>query len=146
MYFEPRNRCRRRQRQKSRRNLLLSCRIWLTECRPSLTQPGGGVRWRTAVSQRRLKCSLLRQAFVTTQASLPNSSMHLVPGRVLPTLQILPTAGKSSLPQPFLFLLQDSLYGFPRLFTVTSEHIRLFYFLLFFLFLHIFSCRFRAVD
>ena len=32
---------------------------------------------------------------------------------------------KSSLPQPFLFLLQDSLYGFPILFTVTSEHIRL---------------------
>ena len=30
---------------------------------------------------------------------------------------------KSSLPQPFLFLLQHSLYGFPRLFTVTSEHI-----------------------
>ena len=35
---------------------------------------------------------------------------------------------KSSLPQPFLFLFQDSLYGFPRLFTVTSEHIRLFTF------------------
>jgi len=35
---------------------------------------------------------------------------------------------------------------FPRLFTVTSEHIRLFYFLVFFLFLHFFSCRFRAVD
>ena len=35
---------------------------------------------------------------------------------------------KSSLPQPFLFLLQDSLYGFPRLFTVTAEHIRLFTF------------------
>ena len=33
---------------------------------------------------------------------------------------------KSSLPHPFLFLLQDSLYEFPRLFTVTSEHIRLF--------------------
>jgi len=32
---------------------------------------------------------------------------------------------KSSLPQPFLFLPQVSLYGFPRLFTVTSEHIRL---------------------
>ena len=44
---------------------------------------------------------------------------------------------KSSLPQLFLFLLQDSLYGFPRLFAVTSEHIRLFYFLVFFLlFLH----------
>ena len=49
---------------------------------------------------------------------------------------------KSSLPQPFLFLLQDSLYGFPRLFTVTSEHIRLFTFSVFTLF----SCRFRAVD
>ena len=35
---------------------------------------------------------------------------------------------KSSLPQPFLFLIQVSLYGFPRLFTVTSEHIRLFTF------------------
>jgi len=32
------------------------------------------------------------------------------------------------LTQPFLFLLQDSLYGFPILFTVTSEHIRLFTF------------------
>ena len=40
-------------------------------------------------------------------------------------LQILPTAA-------FPFLLQDSLYGFPRLFIVTSEHIRLFYFLVFF--------------
>ena len=29
---------------------------------------------------------------------------------------------------PYLFLLQDSLYGFPILFTVTSEHIRLFTF------------------
>ena len=38
---------------------------------------------------------------------------------------------KSSLPHPFLFLLQDSLYGFPRLFTVTFEHIRLFTFLFF---------------
>jgi len=28
----------------------------------------------------------------------------------------------------FLRLLQDSLYGFPRLFTATSEHIRLFTF------------------
>jgi len=35
---------------------------------------------------------------------------------------------KSSLPQPFLFLLQVSIYGFTRLFTVTSEHIRLFTF------------------
>jgi len=35
---------------------------------------------------------------------------------------------KSSLPHPFLFLIQVSLYGFPRLFTVTSEHIRLFTF------------------
>ena len=35
---------------------------------------------------------------------------------------------KSGIDQPFLFLLQDSLYGFPRLFTVTSEHIRLFTF------------------
>ena len=35
---------------------------------------------------------------------------------------------ESSLPQPFLCLLQDSLYGFPRLFTATSEHICLFTF------------------
>ena len=35
---------------------------------------------------------------------------------------------KSSLPHLFLFLIQYSLYGFPRLFTVTSEHIRLFTF------------------
>ena len=35
---------------------------------------------------------------------------------------------ESSLPQPFLSLRQDSLYGFPRLFTATSEHIRLFTF------------------
>ena len=35
---------------------------------------------------------------------------------------------KSSLPQPFLFLIQVLLYGFPRLFTVTSEHTRLFTF------------------
>ena len=41
---------------------------------------------------------------------------------------------KSSLPHPFLFLIQVSLYGFPRLFTVTSEHIRLFTFQFFFCF------------
>ena len=51
---------------------------------------------------------------------------------------------KSFPPQPFLFLLQDSLHGFPRLFTVISEHIC---FLLFsFSVLTLFSCRFRAVD
>ena len=33
---------------------------------------------------------------------------------------------KSFPPQPSFFLLQDSLHGFPRLFTVTSEHIRLY--------------------
>jgi len=36
---------------------------------------------------------------------------------------------KSSLPQAFLFLIQVSLYGFPILFTATSEHIRLFTFI-----------------
>jgi len=41
------------------------------------------------------------------------------------------------------FLLLDWLHGFPRLFTVTSEHIR-FYFLVFLYAL--FSCRLRAVD
>ena len=45
------------------------------------------------------------------------------------TLGLNPSfSAKSSLPQPFLFLIQVSLYGFPRLFTVTSEHIRLFTF------------------
>ena len=38
------------------------------------------------------------------------------------------SANPSSLPHPFLFLIQFSLYVFPRLFTVTSEHIRLFTF------------------
>ena len=37
---------------------------------------------------------------------------------------------KSFPPQPFLFLFQDSLHRFPRLFTVISEHI-FFYFLVF---------------
>ena len=41
---------------------------------------------------------------------------------------------KSFLPQHFLFLLQDSLHGFPRLFTVISEHIC--FLLLVFRFLH----------
>jgi len=45
------------------------------------------------------------------------------------TLQIPPTAA-------LLFLLQDSLHGFPRLFTVISEHIC--FLLLVFLFLHLF--------
>ena len=49
---------------------------------------------------------------------------------------------KSSLPQPFFFLIQVSPYGFPRLFTVTSS-ISVF---LLFRFLHFFSCRFRAVH
>ena len=50
---------------------------------------------------------------------------------------------KSFLPQPFLFL-RDSLHGFPRLFTVISEHVC---FLLFSLSVFtLFSCRFCAVD
>jgi len=51
---------------------------------------------------------------------------------------------KSLPPQSSLFLLQDSLHGFPRLLTVISEHIcsLLFSFSVFTLF----SCRFRAVD
>ena len=50
---------------------------------------------------------------------------------------------KSSLLQPFLFLIQVSLYGFPRLFTVTSAHIRLFtfYFFCFYTFLVVGSVR-----
>ena len=47
--------------------------------------------------------------------------------------------------QPFLFLLQDSLNGFPRLFTVISEHI-CFLLLVFFPVFTLFSCRFHAVD
>jgi len=52
---------------------------------------------------------------------------------------------KSFPPQPFLVLLQDSLHGFPRLFTVISEHA---FFLLLFSFsvFALFNCRFRAVD
>ena len=51
---------------------------------------------------------------------------------------------KSFPPEPFLFLLRDSLHGFPRLFTFISEHIcfMLFSFSVFTLY----SCRFRAVD
>jgi len=44
----------------------------------------------------------------------------------------------------FLFLLQDSLHGFSRLFTVISEHIC--FLLLVFLFLHFLVVGFRAVD
>jgi len=55
-----------------------------------------------------------------------------------PFLQIFPTAA-------FPFLHRDSLDGFPRLFTVNSEHIRL-YFLVFCFTLCSFSCCFRAVD
>ena len=57
--------------------------------------------------------------------SFPSLTHTFIPGlkRNLPFLQILPTAA-------FPFLLQDWLHGFPRLFAVTSEHIR-FYFLLF---------------
>ena len=52
---------------------------------------------------------------------------------------------KSSLPQPFLFLFQDSLYGFPRLLLLLlSICVSLLF--SFFLFLYFFSCRFRAVD
>jgi len=50
-----------------------------------------------------------------------------IPGLKPSFSQILPTAA-------FPFLLQDSLYGFPRLFTVTSEHIR--FYCVVFLFLH----------
>ena len=48
----------------------------------------------------------------------------------------------------FPFLLQDllGLHGFPRLFTVTSEHIPFFLLFSFFFCFTLFSCRFRAVD
>ena len=51
---------------------------------------------------------------------------------------------KSSLPQPFLFLIQVSLYGFPRLFTLLLS-ISVFLHFSFSVFT-LFSCRFRAVD
>jgi len=51
---------------------------------------------------------------------------------------------KSFPPQTFLFLLQDSLHGFPRLFTVISQHIC--FLLLVFSVFTLFSCWFRAVD
>jgi len=51
----------------------------------------------------------------------------------------------NNIPQPFPFLLQGSLYAFPRLFTVILS-ISVFLPFSFFLFLHFFSCRFRAVD
>jgi len=44
---------------------------------------------------------------------------------------------KSSLPQPFLFLLQDSLYGFPRLLLFLLS-ISVFFLFSFFSFLHLF--------
>ena len=46
--------------------------------------------------------------------------------------------------QPFLFLLQESLHGFPRLLSVISEHIC--FLLSVFSVFTLFSCRFRAVD
>jgi len=64
----------------------------------------------------------------TNGAAWPVSLFHSRLKTFLPFLQILPTAA-------FPFLLQDSLYGFPRLFNVTSEHIPSFT-LLVFLFLH----------
>ena len=68
---------------------------------------------------------------------IPSPTHSFIPGLNLSFLQILPTA---ALP----FSLQDLLHGFPRLFTVISEHIC--FLLLVFSVLTLFSCRFRAVD
>jgi len=51
---------------------------------------------------------------------------------------------KSFPPPTFFFLLQDPLHGFPRLFTVISQHIC--FLLLVFSVFTLFSCWFRAVD
>ena len=56
---------------------------------------------------------------------IPSPTHSFIPGLIKTFLFC-----KSFPQQPFLFLLQDSLRGFPRLFTVTSEHVR-FYFLVF---------------
>jgi len=45
---------------------------------------------------------------------------------------------------PSFLLLKYSLHGFPRVFTVISEHIC--FLLLFFSVFTLFSCRFRAVE
>jgi len=55
--------------------------------------------------------------------SIPSPRHSFIPALKPFFLQILPTAA-------FLFLFQDCLHGFPRLFTDTSEHIR-FYVLVF---------------
>jgi len=52
---------------------------------------------------------------------------------------------KSSLLQPFLFLIQVSLYGFPRLCLLLLLSISVFLLFSFSVFT-LFSCRFRAVD
>jgi len=65
--------------------------------------------------------------------SIPSPRHSFIPDLNLPFLQILPTVA----------FLSSRLYGFPRLFIVTSEHAGLYF--LVFLF-YTFSCRFRAVD
>ena len=71
-----------------------------------------------------------------------SSSSLSPPHSFIPGLKPSFSANPSHRSLPFLF--QDWLHGFPRLLTVTSEHIRCFYILVFFCFT-LFSCRFRAV-
>jgi len=65
---------------------------------------------------------------------------HLRPDRpahdVMQTTGVTPLHRGGGVLTTDLIPLQDSLHGFPRLFTVTSEHIRL-YFLVFLLPLHL---------
>ena len=93
---------------------------------PLLQNPGGttGVRIKMVVMMTMMMIIISLQSYFYYWYAITHSHFH---SRLKSFLFC-----KSSLPQPFLFLLQDSLYGFPRLFTVTSEHIRLFTFLVFF--------------
>jgi len=75
--------------------------------------------------------------FILIIISIPSPPHSFIPG-LKPSFSVNPS--HRSLP----FFLQDWLHGFPRLFTVTSEHIPSFTF--YFFCLTLFSCRFRAVD
>jgi len=87
--------------------------------------------------------------FSSTYIVICQQSYLLLFGIPSPTHSFIPglkpfPANRSHRSPSFLFLLRDSLHGFPRLFTVISEHIC---FLLFsFSVFTLFNCRFRAVD
>jgi len=58
----------------------------------------------------------------TRRTPAVQQSIDMACRRVVGLLMWAHAGTESCLPQPFLCLLQDSLYGFPRLFTATSEH------------------------